>query len=410
MSLRSRIQKIDEALSFYKSLPTGTDEAHIHYAWCLSKLVANLNDSLKSYLDDLEKGQCKEVLGIDYQKMTCKDYWLRGGSLKKPLSISGQTLLNDFLNDVTFKELLTVDDIFDKLEEAVNELVNLLKEAKRKTMNAPQGLFANFYYQQSEQNSEPVATAYEEWKMNVGCLTFERLKEKQMLTVADFLKNGILRCAPPPTQREICLVKLDLVKEYLPCDYQLPEDFMSLCAIFRRFISWQGDMLRLNYEVYGKYMFLYSHQLNDDEILELYRFDRTLMMIHEDMRKLTEEKQEGDIEERMGEGKGQKEAIKRAINIMWTEGVLQHKYDHTWIMMTMNETEWLPNVSTPSMYLDLMVECGVTDKLPARSNMSIYYDKAHGVFPNWTFTDAKITETNRRNNVGKRFLKLVQRT
>ena len=126
-------------------------------------------------------------------------------------------------------------------------------------------------------------------------------------------------------------------------------------------------------------MFLYSHQLNDDEILELYRFDRTLMMIHEDMRKLTEEKQEGDIEERMGEGKGQKEAIKRAINIMWTEGVLQHKYDHTWIMMTMNETEWLPNVSTPSMYLDLMVECGVTDKLPARSNMSIYYDKAHGV-------------------------------
>jgi hypothetical protein len=361
-------------------------------------------------LDDLEKGQCKEVLGIDYQKMTNKDYWLRGGSLKESLSISGQTLLNDFLNDVTFKKILTVDDIFNKLEEVVNELVDLLKEAKKKTMNAPKGLFSNFYSQQSEQNSEPVATAYEEWKMNVGCLTFERLKEKQMLTVADFLKNGILRCAPPPTQREICLVKLDLVKEYLPCDYQLPEDFMSLCAIFRRFISWQGDMLRLNYEVYGKYMFLYSHQLNDDEILELYRFDRTLMMIHEDMRKLTEEKQEGDIEERMGEGKGQKVAIKRAINIMWTEGVLQHKYDHTWIMMTMNETEWLPNVSTPSMYLDLMVECGVTDKLPARSNMSIYYDKAHGVFPNWTFTDAKITETNRRNNVGKRFLKLVQRT
>jgi hypothetical protein len=409
MPIRDRIHKIDEALSFYKSLPTGTDEAHIHYAWCLSKLVANLNDSLKSYLDDLEKGQCKEVLGIDYQKMTCKDYWLRGGSLKKPLSISGQTLLNDFLNDVTFKKILTVDDIFNKLEEVVNELVDLLKEAKKKTMNAPKGLFSNFYSQQSEQNSEPVATAYEEWKMNVGCLTFERLKEKQMLTVADFLKNGILRCAPPPTQREICLVKLDLVKEYLPCDYQLPEDFMSLCAIFRRFISWQGDMLRLNYEVYGKYMFLYSHQLNDDEILELYRFDRTLMMIHEDMRKLTEEKQEGDIEERMGEGKGQKEAIKRAINIMWTEGVLQHKYDHTWIMMTMNETEWLPSFATPTEYLDYMEECDMKDRLPDRSTISKYYDKARGTFPNWTFTDAKEKEKTRRNNVGKRFLNLLQR-
>ena len=296
MPIRDRIHKIDEALSFYKSLPTGTDEAHIHYAWCLSKLVANLNDCLKSYLDDLEKGQCKEVLGIDYQKMTKKDYWLRDGSLKKRLSIPGETLLNDFLNDFTFKELLTVDDIFDKLEEAVNELVNLLKEAKKKTMNAPQGLFANFYHQQSERNSEPVAAGYEEWKMNVGYLTFERLKEKQTLTVADFLRNGILRFAPPPTYREISLVKLDLVKVYLPCDYQLPDDFVSLCAVFRRFISWQGDVLRINYEVYGKYLFLYLHQLSDDEILELFRLDRTLMMIHEDMKRLTEEKQACDID------------------------------------------------------------------------------------------------------------------
>ena len=294
MSLRSRIQKIDEALSFYKSMPTstGTDEAHIHYAWCLSRLVVNLNDCLKSYLDDLGKGQCKEVLGIDYQKMTSKDYWLRGGSLKKQLSIPGQTLLKDFQNDFIFKELLTVDDIFDKLEEAVNELVNLLKDAKKKTMNAPQGLFANFYHQQSELNSEPVATGYEEWKMNVGCLTFERLKEKQTLTVADFLKNDILRFAPPPTHREISLVKLDLVKMFLPCDYQLPDDFVSQCAVFRRFISWQGDVLKLDYEVYGKYMFLYSHQLSDDEILELYRLDRTLMMIHEDIGRLKQEGRE----------------------------------------------------------------------------------------------------------------------
>ena len=301
MSLRSRIQKIDEALSFYKSMPTstGTDEAHIHYAWCLSRLVVNLNDCLKSYLDDLGKGQCKEVLGIDYQKMTSKDYWLRGGSLKKQLSIPGQTLLKDFQNDFIFKELLTVDDIFDKLEEAVNGLVNLLKEAKKKTMNAPQGLFANFYHQQSELNSEPVATGYEEWKMNVGCLTFERLKEKQTLTVADFLKNDILRFAPPPTRREISLVKLDLVKMFLPCDYQLPDDFVSQCAVFRRFISWQGDVLKLDYEVYGKYMFLYSHQLSDDEILELYRLDRTLMMIHEDIERL--KKEEGIIEEVMEE-------------------------------------------------------------------------------------------------------------
>ena len=75
---------------------------------------------------------------------------------------------------------------------------------------------------------------------------------------------------------------------------------------------------------------------------------------------------------------GLKEAIRKAINIMWAEGTLQHKYDHTWIMMTMNETEWLPSFATPTEYLDYMEGCGVRDRLPERSNIVKYYDRARG--------------------------------
>ena len=39
----------------------------------------------------------------------------------------------------------------------------------------------------------------------------------------------------------------------------------------------------------------------------------------------------------------------------------------------------------------------------------VYYDKARGQLPNWTFDDADGTEAIRRNNVGKRFLNLVKR-
>jgi hypothetical protein len=78
-------------------------------------------------------------------------------------------------------------------------------------------------------------------------------------------------------------------------------------------------------------------------------------------------------------------------------------------MMTMNEEEGLPNFATPTEYLDYMEGCGVRDRLPDRSIVSKYYDKARGTFPNWTFTDAKDKEETRRNNVGKRFLNLVQR-
>ena len=78
-------------------------------------------------------------------------------------------------------------------------------------------------------------------------------------------------------------------------------------------------------------------------------------------------------------------------------------------MMTMNETEWLPSFATPTEYLDYMEGCDMKDRLPDRSTISKYYDKARGIFPNWTFTDAKEKEKTRRNNVGKRFLNLLQR-
>jgi hypothetical protein len=78
-------------------------------------------------------------------------------------------------------------------------------------------------------------------------------------------------------------------------------------------------------------------------------------------------------------------------------------------MMTMNETEGLQSFATPTEYLDYMEGCGVMDRLPDRSMVSKYYDRAHGTFPNWTFTDAEDKEEKRRNNVGKRFLNLVQR-
>ena len=143
----------------------------------------------------------------------------------------------------------------------------------------------------------------------------------------------------------------------------------------------------------------------------MYEYDIQMKQIHEDIKRLKGvEMIECDMEDEMKESRnGLKESIKRAINIMWAEVELKYKYDHTWIMMTMNETEWLPSFATPTEYLDYMEECDMKDRLPDRSTISKYYDKARGTFPNWTFTDAKEKEKTRRNNVGKRFLNLLQR-
>ena len=68
MSLRSRIQKIDEALSFYKSLPTGTDEAHIH--------------SLITHLEQwIERHPCTTGADIQWENVA----WLKKLGRKKPM-------------------------------------------------------------------------------------------------------------------------------------------------------------------------------------------------------------------------------------------------------------------------------------------------------------------------------------
>jgi hypothetical protein len=172
-------------------------------------------------------------------------------------------------------------------------------------------------------------------------------------------------------------------------------------------------MFVIDYELLRKYLYCIFGKLTSEQHIKMFEYDVQMKQIHEDMRKLMKEHEEDELKEEKEMKdviEGQKEAIKKAINIMWAEGTLQHKYDHTWIMMTMNETEWLPSFATPTEYLDYMEGCGVRDRLPERSNIVKYYDRARGVFPNWTFTDAKEKEGIRRNNVGKRFLKLVQRT
>lgn len=101
--------------------------------------------------------------------------------------------------------------------------------------------------------------------------------------------------------------------------------------------------------------------------------------------------------------------VYRAIEVMRKEAELKHLYDFTWLMMAMNEDDELPSFDTPTSFSDYLNKIGIKKGIPNRSTISKYYDKARGKFPYWTFDDADATETNRRNNVGKRFLKLVKR-
>ena len=296
--------------------------------------------------------------------------------------------------------------------DAISEMAATMNETYKKMKMIPKHLYGEYYLREKAKfDANHVVMMYVGWKMTEWDETFDSLKDKQTQVVAEFLTKRPLRFSRRPSQQEIDAVQLSLVVRRLYYGFAYCEDFKEMCARFRKFNSWEGDIMKLDYNLYGKYLLQNYHKMTEEERQAFFELDLMLELINKDMAKvMLATKEEENSEQQTEEIEGKMElAIGDAVSKMWAEGVLQHKYDHTWIMMTMNETEWLTHFATPTEYLDYMDGCGVRDRLPDRSTVSKYYDKARGTFPNWTFTDAKDKEEKRRNNVGKRFLKLIQR-
>ena len=300
MALRENILNTNSALRAYERVTTDSELVRILFALCQATLMAHTNKGLKKYLEEMEGGECKEVLGLDFRRMTSKDYWKIGAKLRGDMEEMKGKKIAEYGLDYTIcgQRVETTADILAMMEASIAEMVSLLKEVKRKMLTAPKKMFSSFFRDMTEtMDGECVTTEYEEWKMSLGHLTQERLKEKQTLVVADFLKKRVLRYAAAPTQRELNEVQLDKVREYLPSNYEFTDDFEEQCAIFRRFIHWEGDQMLIDYESYGKYFYKYFHKLSVEEQFALFALDHTLAMIHRDMGPTPDPSQRGGEEE-----------------------------------------------------------------------------------------------------------------
>ena len=114
-SLRKEIMNFDEALTAFDRMSTDADIPHVYFSLCLASWVSDINGLVREYVADLDSGECDEVLGIDFQTMT------------------------------------------KNIDEGVSEMVELLKEVKKKTMEAPPEFYENFYHRMmARQNLEAV--------------------------------------------------------------------------------------------------------------------------------------------------------------------------------------------------------------------------------------------------------------
>ena len=390
MAKLSQLLTLERMLDAYDKMNTNDAWIIEKHGVCTGELLDDIIAKLVRHLNSKTTLSCRNVLIANFDTMTKAAHWLKCklfGDLPKAMGKA--------------------------LREKVVQMVDLLKALVVKIINADE--FADRFLERLKNRylKRRHTSDYELWKARQSKLTMERLTEYQAELTANMLIMGILKYDEAPSGREMEGVDMEKLRKKLKKGKALPEDFETECAKLRRYSHWEGDMFVIDYQLLRKYLYCMFGKLTSEQHIKMFEYDVQMKQIHEDMRKLMKEHEEDELKEerKMEEDviEGLKEAIRKAINTMWAEGTLLHKYDHTWIMMTMNETEWLPSFATPTEYLDYMEGCGVRDRLPDRSIISKYYDRARGVFPNWTFTDAKVKEETRRNNAGKRFLNLVQR-
>lgn len=137
MPLRNNILFVDNALKAYEYVNVDSEITRIFFAIAQASLLNDINKEIHNYLDALERGECREVLGIDFKKLTHKSYWKKGNRLpsdmmalkRKPLSAYGINC------EIDGHCLEHTGHIYEMIEACIAELTTLLKDVRRKTLH-----------------------------------------------------------------------------------------------------------------------------------------------------------------------------------------------------------------------------------------------------------------------------------
>ena len=404
-SLNGMVAGFDENTSAYAHMPTKNPYSHFCFALSIEMTVEEVIAALKKYLAELERGECREVLCIE-KKMMRKEYWAKNGLLRRNLLAMRERLEREKMVSKILKlqNGASYDDFLNRLEDSYAEVARLLSEIHRKLTRQMYGRF--YQYLKSQYDTEHVVMAYDEWMMTEGDDTFETLKGKQTLEVAKFLRKDRLRFLRTPIQSESDKVDIDKVIYWMPCNYDRKylrsDEFRIQCAKFRKFNSWKGNILKLDYDALGEYLFKNYYKMTDKDRQAFFDLDMMMELINKDIAKVMPKNEEEVQVECSIDQK-----LKKTIEKLEEEGTLKNLYDYTWIMSVMNETKGLPDFYTPSSLISYLKNLHI-ERLPSEDSINIKQNTFSGTFPDWIFTNCDSTEAKRRINVGKRFLNIFR--
>ena len=254
--------------------------------------VSDLNSHLEERIEEIKNGVIRDPFYCNFWIKRCQYLNHRGGALEKFLTEHSDFPVSQLQTVVIIKghTINYFNDFIWAIKEELETMNQQLDTIKELIIKLDPAVYGNYFRNCMKECEEmTVTTAYRIWVQNNQPLTIDKLKTKLTETIAKALIAGIMKHDTPPTRRELQQVDLDQVIQELPADYELPDDFNKHWAQFCRYTFWDGDILRFDYNKYGRYGCCHRDEFTEEERYAVYELDKTQLLIRQDMEKLLPE-------------------------------------------------------------------------------------------------------------------------
>ena len=334
------ILELDESKTAYDTTAVEIPLTRCYFVASLITWADFVNKGLLDYLEKIGKGECVEVLNVDYSKFSSQNYWLRG-RMKSDMMTYGDIPLH---LDVVDRECKSSAELYEIFEEIVCEMTANFNKVKITFDHLE--LYAPVIQQMEERYDNPLIV-YEYALMKEEYLepTLTDYLNMQVTVCMDLLHSGMLNDVLSISNEEV--EKVDEAKLHKMQDphYKTPDNLKELWAKLRKFIDVKEELLIVpRRDLLLKYVLKHKNMLTVDHIRAVFRFDKLLKLIHQDMVKMKPELTQYLTKHEEANTFGIVNSLTRLMQQDWfKEFRTDPKYDDAWIEKFLNDlmkSEW----------------------------------------------------------------------
>jgi len=328
-SLKQFVEYLDESKTAYDRIPVDDPGVRCPFVASMVKWAHLANYRLIDYLEKISKGECDEVLTLNFAKFCNKDHWLSGRIRSDMMGCSDKPLKEYLIFGAADQ---TSMDLYRSYESNVTELAENLKKVKS-TFNQPE-LYENLMQQMVEQYAEhDIAYEYEQMKDHYIEPALNDYLKMQVKACVEFLKSGMLNDILSISNEDAEDVDEEKLHKMLDSRCKVPDNLKELWAKLKKFIVLKANvMLVLRHDLILKHVLKHFDKLYGEHFCALFKLERLLQMIHQDMVKLNPELAK-QLEVSDGTNTfGIVNSLTRLIQQPWfKEFRTDAMYDHAWI-------------------------------------------------------------------------------